>query len=812
MEKGNGAAELVDVAVNATLPARRPFTYRVPAGLRVEPGHLVFVPFGEQVLQGVVMGAAPSSPDIEVKEIIALAHPEPLLDSLHLQLAAWLSERYLSPLWDAVAACLPPGFVQNPVTMVTAVSIPALLPPNEPEQKILRWLASRRRATLNSLRKAVPEATLDRLRRLQSAGYLSVASGLQLPRAQPKREVRVRLLVPASAAVAAATERERKRPRSVEARVLRALAETGDLPSAELRKLGATTAHLTALERAGLIERYERRVARRPELTFEAAPQPLQLSAEQQAVADAIAAEPGAWLLHGVTGSGKTEVYIALLERVLADGGGAIVLVPEISLTPQAIRRFGARFGDTLAVFHSGLSLGERYDEWFRVRSGEARLVLGSRSAVFAPVRNLRLLILDEEHEPSFKQEDPQPRYHAREVARFLAQRVGGTVVMGSATPSVETYWEATHGQLRLAELTTRLAPGPDGSPVPLPLPEVQVVDMREELAAGNRSIFSQALTAATWEALEAGEQVIFFTNRRGLARFLLCRDCGFVSQCPSCTIVMGLVEEQGHVRLTCFHCRRRTRPPDRCPRCESHRFRPFGVGTQRIEAEARRAFPGARVARWDSDAARAKGAHERLLRAVLGREVDILVGTQMLAKGLDLPAVSVVGVIDADVALHLPTYTAHERTFQLLVQVAGRAGRRDARGLVIIQTYQPEAPPIRAAAAHDYHSFFEHEVAHRRMAGYPPFARLVRLEYAHRNRDRGLEHAIRLANELRLRRDAEGRTDPDILGPAPALIPRRRGRYRWVILLRGTDPASFIRDVAFGQGWSIDVDPVTFD
>jgi len=812
MERASGRLELVDVAVNATLPARRPFTYRVPPGLRVEPGHLVFVPFGEQVLQGLVLGPASVPPKAELKEILALAPSEPLLDPLHLELAVWLAERYLSPLWEAVAVCLPPGLAQNPVTMVTAVNIPPLLPPNEGDQRVLRWLAAHPRVTLGTLRKSVREATLDRLRRLQAAGYLTVASGLQLPRARPKKEERVRLLAPAEDAIAAASAREAKRPRSVEARVLRALAEAGDLPVRALRRLGATPAHLAALEQENLVERYERRVARRPELSFDPAPPRLRLSAEQQAAVDAIAGAPGTWLLHGVTGSGKTEVYIALLERVLDEGGGAIVLVPEISLTPQAIRRFGAHFGDTLAVFHSGLSLGERYDEWFRVREGDARLVLGSRSAVFAPVRDLRLLILDEEHEPSFKQEDPQPRYHARDVARFLAERVGGTVVLGSATPSVESYWEATHGRAHLVELSRRLAPGPDGSPIELPLPEVHVVDMREELAAGNRSIFSRALAEATKAALATGEQAIFFTNRRGLARFLLCRDCGFVSHCPSCTVVMGLVEEQGHVRLTCFHCGRRVRPPDRCPRCESFRFRPFGVGTQRIEAEARRAFPGARVARWDSDAARAKGAHERLLRAVLDREVDILVGTQMLAKGLDLPAVSVVGVIDADVALHLPSYTAHERTFQLLVQVAGRAGRREEGGLVFIQTYQPDAPPIRAAAAHDYRSFFEHEVAHRRLAGYPPFARLVRLEYADRNRERGLEHASRLANELRLRREAEGRTDPDILGPAPALVPRVRGRDRWVLLLRGSDPVSFIRDVPFGQGWRIDVDPVTFD
>jgi primosomal protein N' (replication factor Y) len=805
---GLGAARYAEVAVNSPIPARRPYTYRIPPGMRVLPGQPVFVPFGSQVLQGVVLRTAdePSVGGAEIKEITAPAEPEPLLDAAHIALAEWLTEEYLAPLWDAVAVCLPPGYSQTPVTMVTARNVPALYPGDASERRILQFVSSRGQVSLAELRQAVPEATEARLRSLQERGLLSVATGLRLPGGRPKFERRVRLTVDSAAA-----RREAGQRRGVEARVLAALADAGgELPLSEVRALGAERAHLQRLASAGLLEETAVRVWRQPAVPEGSEPLSAVLSPAQQAAFETIVSAPGRYLLHGVTGSGKTEVYLRLAERALADGGGVIVLVPEISLTPQVIERFGRHFGRSLAVFHSQLSLGERFDQWFRVRAGAARLVVGSRSAVFAPVPNLRLIIVDEEHEPSFKQSEPPPRYHAREVARFLAERTGATLVLGSATPDVCTYHAARRGEYRLVELGERLAPGEAG-PVPLPLPEVTVVDMRAELAAGNRSVFSRALQEAIRGALDSGEQVILFTNRLGLARFLLCRDCGFVPQCPSCRVAMALMaEESGALRLRCTHCGRRTRVPLLCPSCGGPRCRPFGVGTQRIEREARATFPNARVARWDSDTARRKGAHERLLQQMTSGELDILVGTQVLAKGLDLPAVSVVGVVDADVALNLPVYTAHERTYQLIEQVAGRAGRRFARGQVFVQTYQPEAPPIQAAAAHDYLAFYEHEVAHRRTAGYPPFARLVRLEFRHANRERGLRHAIAVANELRLRRDAAGHTEPEILGPSPAYVHRWRGLYRWTILLRGRDPASLLRDVPLGTAWSVDVDPVS--
>jgi primosomal protein N' (replication factor Y) len=334
---------------------------------------------------------------------------------------------------------------------------------------------------------------------------------------------------------------------------------------------------------------------------------------------------------------------------------------------------------------------------------------------------------------------------------------------------------------------------------------------MREELKAGNRGVFSFALRKAVASALESREQAILFVNRRGSARFILCRDCGYLPLCPSCEVAMSLdLSDPVDPKVLCHHCGRSKRLEGACPRCGGPRYRPFGVGTQRIEQLARAEFPQARVARWDSDTAARKGSHERILQAVESREVDILVGTQMLAKGLDLPAMTVVGVVDADVGLSLPDYHAHERVFQLLTQVAGRAGRREAAGQVFIQTYNPEAPPIAFAGIQDYRGFYDHEIAHRRRAGYPPFTRLVRLVHSHASYERGLEEASRLAAELRTRRDAAGRAEPDILGPGRPYIARVRGRYRWQVLLRGRDPASLVAPVRLGEGWTVDVDPVS--
>jgi len=581
------------------------------------------------------------------------------------------------------------------------------------------------------------------------------------------------------------------------------------MPLVEVRKTGAGRHHVDRLAGRGLVRRAVR-IIERDALegrVFEHRSLP-ELNAAQAKAAAAIDTKWSEYLLHGVTGSGKTEVYLHLVARALAAGRDAIILVPEISLTPQAVRRYGERFGPQLAVFHSRLGTGELHDQWYRVRRGDARVVIGSRSALFVPCSDLGLVVIDEEHEKSYKQESPQPRYRTADVARELCRLADAPLVLGTATPDVVTYHRSETGRSTRLELTERVDPENGGSSVGA-LPEITVIDMKNELRGGNRGMFSYALLRSIATSLRAREQSLLFVNRRGGARLILCRDCGYVAKCKTCETGMSL-DSGGAVgkETVCHHCGRTEPLDDYCPTCLSRRYRPFGVGTQRVEEEARRMFPGARVARWDSDTARAKGAHDRFVTALEAGDVDILVGTQILAKGLDLPAMTVVGVVDADIGLNLPDYGAHERTFQLLSQVAGRAGRRSRRGEVYIQTYNSDNPAITCAANHDYRAFYEYEIAHRRRAGYPPFTRLARAVLRHRNRDAGLEEAGRLAGELRVRRDAAGLAEPDILGPTPAFIARQRGYYRWQLLVRGRDPAALLGEVRLGQGWSIDIDP----
>ncbi len=802
---------LVDVAVNSGQPTRRAFTYSIPTGMQVSPGQPVFVPFGAKILQGIVTGEVVTPPEAGVREIQAIADDTPLLDRPHIELARWMSETYLASLWDCIAVCLPRGYGQKPVTMVAPVDVPPLYPVQPAEQRILQHLGEHGRSTLESLREALGAVPSDRLRRLQEAGYLTVAQGLARPRGSARFERHLRLLRTAEEARERAAELRKTTPRSVDARLLGRLAKTPDLRLAESRELGVTPRHVERLSEEGWIDERSVRVERDPMDAYQFAhKEAVELSPEQQSAVEAVWESGGTHLLHGVTGAGKTEVYMELASRTLAEGRGVIVLVPEISLTPQAIRRYGERFGDTVTVLHSQLGDGELFDTWGRIHEGRARLVLGSRSALFAPVGNLGLIVMDEEHEPSFKQSDPAPRYHARAAAERLAALSGARLVLGSATPDIVTYHRARQGQIGLQTLSQRLAPTGAGGAETSPPPRVEIVDMRDELAAGNRHMFSRRLVEAVSQALRNKEQSILFVNRRGSARFILCRDCGYVAECPTCGVALSLQEDSGTLpKLICHHCGRSRRLDSQCPRCDGARFRPFGVGTQRVEAEAHRAFPNARIARWDGQSASHKGAHEALVGRLERREIDIVVGTQVLAKGLDLPELSVVGAVDADVGLHLPTYQAPERTYQLLSQVVGRAGRRQKQGLGVIQTYSPSATALVAAATGDFDGFYEDELAHRRRAGYPPFARLVRLTYHHGNEDHGLEEASRLAAELRMRRDAAGRADPDILGPSPAYIRRLRGQYRWNILLRGHEPSRLLGEVRVGQRWTVDVDPV---
>ena len=798
-----------EVVVNSGQPTRQAFTYGVPVDADPQPGQAVFVPYGPRVLQGIVLSRSQTT-DIEVKPIAAVADPDVVLDEAHIALARWLSHTYLAPLWDCVAVNLPHGYGQKAVTMVAPVAIPALLPVYPQDQRILQFIAKHGRVTTDTLREAVPGVSLQRLQRLMRDGHLTVVQGLARPAGRTKTEQRAALEKAPSEAAARAAEIRTKQRKSIAARVLALLAEAPDVPAALLRQEGATTTHLAALAGEGWLHLYTAVVERDPIAAFRTPGRPPPTLTAEQLEAVAAMQPPGTYLLQGITGSGKTEVYLELVQQALAAGKGAIILVPEIALTPQAIRRYGERFGDTLAVFHSSLGGGELYDQWWRVKRGRARLVIGSRSALFAPVDNLGLVVLDEEHEWSYKQAEPQPRYHARDAAAELCRISGAKLVLGSATPDIGTFFASEAGRIRRVELKQRVSPGLDGATSEGRLPQVSVVDMRQELRIGNRNIFSFPLARAIRIALQRKEQSILFVNRRGSARFMLCRACGHLPVCQVCEVALSLnLADPLKPSLRCHHCGRHRRLEERCPVCDSAKYRPFGVGTQRVEQEAIAAFPDARVARWDSDVASRKGSHERIVQALEAREIDILVGTQMLAKGLDLPQMTVVGVVDADVGLSIPDFHAHERTFQLLSQVAGRAGRRDRDGFVFIQTYEPESTPIVAAANHDYRAFYEDEIAHRRRAAYPPFSRMARLVHRNRDQEAGLAEASRVAGLLRLERDVLGHAEPDVLGPMPTFIPRVRGEWRWQLLLRGAEPARLIERVPLGAHWSVDIDPL---
>ncbi len=526
--------------------------------------------------------------------------------------------------------------------------------------------------------------------------------------------------------------------------------------------------------------------------------EPAQEAARERIAVALARQESEVFLLHGVTGSGKTEVYLALLEQVLAAEGQGLVLVPEIALTPQTVGRFAARFPGRLAVLHSALTEAERAAEWWRIRRGEADIVIGPRAAVFAPLPRLRLIVIDEEESSAFKQERI-PRYHAPTVARWLARRTQSLLVLGSATPSIATYATALSGREHLLELPHRAQRRP--------LPPVTIVNMRAEIGAQQFSPLSRELQAAIGASLERREQSILFLNRRGLATFVLCRDCGQARECPHCSV--ALVYHASLGRLQCHYCGSTEPLPRRCPACSSRYIKSFGVGTERIEQEVRSLFPGARVLRLDRDVMKTPDAADLIFDQMLSGEADVLVGTQLVAKGLDLPKVTTVGVVNADTSLHFPDYRSSERTFSLLTQVAGRAGRGSAASQVFIQTYTPDHPAIRHARYHDYRGFFKEELEIRRAYRFPPFAELIVATYGHRDEARAAREAKTAAEHLSATIGLLNLGDIEVLGPSPAFVYRLKDEFRFEVTLKGSDLHRVADGLPRGRGWSLDVDPM---
>jgi primosomal protein N' (replication factor Y) len=795
-----------EVSVNSPVARRRTFSYSIPHRMDVREGQAVLVPFGEKVLQGVVLELV-SQPAVEdTRDIIDIIQPGPVLSPHAIALARWISEYYLSPLFDAVALMLPPGFERPARTFVSlAGPAPDITSLDGDQPRVIALVTGRDKVELKDVQQELGlKKGAAAVSQLVRRGILARSYELAPVRVKPKKELY--LSVVTGGAI------ERLPPK--QAALFDFLkARSGPVSWAEARRqTGCTRSIANALERKGLVKFQPVEVRREPISYLDIIPSaPLTLTAAQQAAFQQIQAAldrpaalespPPVFLLHGVTGSGKTEVYLQALAETVKRGKKGIVLVPEIALTPQTIERFAARFPRRVAVLHSRLSLGERFDEWRCIRQGGFDVVIGSRSAVFAPQPDLGLIVIDEEHEWTYKQ-DSSPHYHARDVALRLAGLTGAVVVLGSATPDVETYYHAMNGDFKLLALPQRVVPSPGAA-----LPPVEVVDMREELKAGNRGIFSRALTDSVNRALAAGEQVILFLNRRGAATFIQCRRCGFVLRCRRCGV--PLAQHITENTLVCHQCNLKAPLPRACPNCSSPQIKYLGIGTQKLEQETGCAFPRARVLRWDSDSTGGRSSNEEILQQFRGGRAEILIGTQMVAKGHDIPAVTLVGAVAADTALNFPDFRAGERTFQLLSQVAGRAGRGPAGGKVIIQTYAPEHYAVRAAARYDYLSFYKQELVYRRQLHYPPFTRLARLLYTHTNDAVCRRRTEQMKDLLLAEKDARGIADIGLIGPAPAFIHRLRGRYRWHIILRGRDLSSFLAPLSFAQGWTVDIDPV---
>lgn len=488
------------------------------------------------------------------------------------------------------------------------------------------------------------------------------------------------------------------------------------------------------------------------------------------------------FLLKGVTGSGKTEVYMKLVERVLLEGKSAIILVPEIALTPQMIERFKGRFGVNVALFHSKLSDGERFDEWFRVKEGKAKVIVGARSAIFLPAKNLGLIIIDEEHENTYKSEQ-NPKYQTKEVAEYLSELKGCKVILGSATPSIETYYRALTGEMKLLELNSRV----DNKP----MPPMKVIDMRNELKGGNKSLFSRELFIAIQERLKRKEQIILFLNRRGFSTFVSCRSCGYVFKCDECDISMTY-HKNG--LLICHYCGKTKREPRECPKCHSKYVKFFGAGTQRVEEEVKKYFNNVRILRMDVDTTRDKHSYERIYNTFKNGEADILIGTQMVSKGLDFKNVTLVGILAADMSINIPDYRAAERTFQIITQVAGRAGRGDKQGEVLIQTYTPQHYSLQYAVNYDYEGFYEKEFTVRAMMKYPPFGKLLLINGTSKKEEllKNFMHKI----TMMIKPLVENCLDIEILGPIPCMISKVKENYRWQIVIKGEFDSYFSKNI----------------
>ena len=848
-------------------------TYLVPEEFQADlrAGQLVAVPYGERLVEGIVWTISGDEMDIptfdsddgELRSLHSILDLESALLPHQRMLAEWMADYYVTPLAFVALMMLPPGLMQRSQVVLHLVTDETPAEANEQTLRtkaLIGMLLAEGELDVERLKEMLgPKRAKEVLKEALESGLVQRDAQLHAPQAKPRVQRVVRLVAQSealaawrthveeiaqrdmaqAAAIVLAPDNVRRRPGG-KAGSKSSAANTWAVPGATAtltlseddkerliarRQLAAvdllqqapasgqywtpgmlckacelTEKQLQPLIRDNIILIEITEVRRNPFFGRTlAASTPLHLTPDQQQALNAILGDAShPILLHGVTGSGKTEVYLQALAAIIAQGKRGIVLVPEIALTTQAVQRVAGRFPERVAVIHSELSAGERYDEWRRIRAGKVDVVIGSRSALFAPLPNLGIIILDEEHEAAYKQGERKPTYHARMSALTLGKILNIPVVLGSATPSVETFYRAEQGVYRLVELPGRIGAS---------LPPVEIIDLRTELHTGNTSIISRRLQEELESVLSRGQQAILFLNRRGAASCVLCRDCGFVSQCDRCDI--PLTYHSTERILLCHYCGRKSKMLQFCPTCNSSGIRYFGLGTEKVQDTIQKSFPDARLLRWDRDTARNRSAHEQLLDRFANREADIMIGTQMIAKGLDLPGVTLVGVVSADIALNLPDYSSPERAFTLLTQVAGRAGRGSEAGRVIVQTFNPQHFCIDAASRHDYHEFYNAEIEARQRYGYPPFRQFVKFTYSHENRHRCQNEALLLAERLNEWIERLQLLNTDVVGPAPAMMERMRNKYRWQLIARGPDLHRLLR-VVDAPDWEVDIDPVS--
>ncbi|MFA4930343.1 MAG: primosomal protein N' [Patescibacteria group bacterium] len=790
-------------------------TYSIPPTLSmvIKPGQLVLVPFGRRFIHGVVANIQSQRPAIKVrtKDIAALLGERPIVKPEQIKLAQYISQHYHCSLGQALFAMIP-SFVMNSIKKVYSTT--SQLSPHP----IVQFINTRggQTATEILLLKKFGATTKATLSRLVKKDILRLGYQLSSPKIKPKYE-EIISLCPLSADQKKQLSRYPKQNQVYQFLKYRRLANWIKIR----QELNVSRATIRAMQRKKMVDIETKQVIR----------EPLGFHVMETVFPDLVGSQQKAWqtivqqlnnhhkkpiMLFGRTGSGKTELYLRAAEWTLKQGKGVIILVPEIALVPQTLQRFYERFGQSLAVYHSQMSVGERYDQWFRLYNHQAQVVIGSRSALFAPVPNLGLIIIDEEHEYSYKQ-DNTPRYHAVDAAVKYAKLTDSLLILGSATPRLETFWRAKKGEYELVKLTKTITETVNQQIIRRP--EISIVDLRDEYIAGNHTLLSIKLQESIQKALLTKKQILLFLNRRGHTTYVFCRECGFVAKCPECNIPMTLHINDKHFAtftqhnvslrhaLICHHCGLTMHNFSTCPECSSKAIKYYGAGTQKIEEDTRALFPQARILRMDYDTTRTRNAHQKIFQAFKDKRADILIGTQMITKGWDLPNVDLIGIVNADGGFNLPDFRATEKNFSLLLQLIGRVGRGHTPGRVVLQTYDPDNPLFDPLLREDYQLFAFSELIERKNGNFPPFVQLVRLVYESPNMNKCKNEAVKLFKLLNEKFSGQKRkTLIEILGPTPAFLARIKQKYRWHIILKGHNLQKFLDIIP--ADWIIDVDP----